>query len=107
MTKGRNIKNSVKSQLLFDVHLQYVRTFLIDLQAAVSRFRCRIFHCFAYILKIKVDYHRFLSVLSYPLVIDSHLESYKNKLFELEFSISKKRVSTANLLWKMNFFAWL
>ena len=51
MTKGTNIKNSVKSQSLFDVHRQYLQTFLVDLQAEVSRFRCRIFHCFAYFLK--------------------------------------------------------
>ena len=43
MTKGRNIKKSVKSQSLFDVHRQYLWTFLIDLQAEVSRSRCRIF----------------------------------------------------------------
>ena len=52
MTKGRNIKNSVKSQPLFDVHRQYLQMFLIDLQTEVSKFRCRIFHCFAYFLKI-------------------------------------------------------
>ena len=51
MTKGRNIKNSVKSQPLFDVHGQYLWTFLIDLQAEVSRYRCRFFHCFAYFRK--------------------------------------------------------
>ena len=48
MTKGRNIKNFLKSQPLFDVHRQYVWTFLTDLQVEVPRFRCRIFHCFAY-----------------------------------------------------------
>ena len=42
MTKGRNIKNSVKSEPLFDVHWRYLDKFLIDLQAKVSRFRCRI-----------------------------------------------------------------
>ena len=51
VTKGRNIKNFVKSQPLFDVHQQYVWTCLIDLQAEVSRFRCRIFHCFAFLSK--------------------------------------------------------
>ena len=51
--------------------------FLIDLQAEVSRFRCRIFHCFVYFLKIYLDYHRFLSFVSYHLVIDLHLESFK------------------------------
>ena len=47
MTKGRNIKNFVKSQQLFDVHRQCLWTFLIDLQAEDSRFRCS-----AYFLKI-------------------------------------------------------
>ena len=32
VTKGRIIKNFVKSQPLFDVHQQYVWTFLKDLQ---------------------------------------------------------------------------
>ena len=36
MTKGRSIKNFVKSQSLFDIHQQYVQTFLIDLQGEVS-----------------------------------------------------------------------
>ena len=52
VTKESHIKNFVKGQLLFDVHWQYLLTFLIDLQAEVSRFRFRIFHCFAYFLKI-------------------------------------------------------
>ena len=37
MTKGRNIKNFVKSRPLYDVHQQYLLTFLIDLRAEVSR----------------------------------------------------------------------
>ena len=36
----------VKSQPPFDVHRRYLDVSLIDLQARVSRFRCRIFHCF-------------------------------------------------------------
>ena len=40
VTKGRNIKNFLNSQPLFDVHQQYLQAFLIDLQAEVSRFRC-------------------------------------------------------------------
>ena len=48
VTKGRNIKNFVKSQPLFDVHGK----FLIDLQAEIMKFGCRIFRCFAYFLKI-------------------------------------------------------
>ena len=43
MTKGRNIKNFVKSQPLFDIHREYLWTFRIDLQAEVSRFHCLIF----------------------------------------------------------------
>ena len=90
----RNIKNFVKSQLLFDIHRQYLWTFLTDLQAEVSRFRCQIFHCFAYFLKIYLDYHRVLSFISYPLVTVLHLESFENNLVELDFSYLKKRVST-------------
>ena len=56
MTKGRNIKIFVKNQSLFDVdvHRQYLWTFLVDLQAEVSRFCCRISHCFAYFLNVIV-----------------------------------------------------
>ena len=43
VTKGKSIINLVKSQPLFDVHRQYLWMFLIDLQAEVSRFHCRIF----------------------------------------------------------------
>ena len=52
MTTGKNIKHFVKNQPLFDVHRQYLLTFFIDLHAEVSRFRCRIFHRFAYFIKI-------------------------------------------------------
>ena len=52
VTNGKNIIKFVKSQPLFDVHRQYLQTFLIDLQAEVLRFCCRIFHCFAYFLNI-------------------------------------------------------
>ena len=51
MTKRRDVLNFVKSQSLFDVHQQYLRTFLTDLQVEVSRFRRRSFHCFAYFRK--------------------------------------------------------
>ena len=44
--KSENIKNILKGQSLSDVHRQYLQTFLIDLQAEISRFRC-----FAYFLK--------------------------------------------------------
>ena len=67
---------------------------MIDLQAEVSWFRRRIFHCFAYFLKIWLDYHRVLSFITYPLVTVLHLETFENNLFELDFLISKKRVST-------------
>ena len=45
MTKGRQIIIFVKSQPPFDVHRQYLDVSLVDLQARVSRFRSRIFHC--------------------------------------------------------------
>ena len=45
MTKGREIIILVKGQPPFDVHRQYLDVSLIDLQARVSRFHCRIFHC--------------------------------------------------------------
>ena len=93
MTKGRNIKKHVKSQPLFDVHRQYLWTFLTDLQAEVSRFRCPIFLLFCLFSQ---NYHRFLSFISYPLVIVLHLESFENNLVEL-----------SNPLRKMNFFARL
>ena len=93
MTEGRNIKNFVKSQPLFDVHRQYLQTFVIDLQGEVSRFRCRIFHCFAIFSKVS-SHNRILPFISYPLVTVLHLESSENNLFELDFSVSKKRVST-------------
>ena len=38
--------------------------------------------------------NRFLSFITYPMVIVLHLESFENNLFELDFSISKKRVCT-------------
>ena len=50
--KRKKHKNLIKSQPLFDVHRQCLWTFLIDLQAEVLMFRCRIFHSFAYFLKI-------------------------------------------------------
>ena len=43
MIKGRNNKNSVRSQPLFDVQRQYLWTFLIDLQAEVSGFAVEFF----------------------------------------------------------------
>ena len=59
VTKGRNIINFVKSKPLFDIHRQYLQTFLIDLQPEVTRFRCRIFHCFASFLKFSSIIIRF------------------------------------------------
>ena len=104
MTKGRNIKNFVKSQPLFDLHRQYLQTFLIDIQAEDSRFRCRIFHCFAYFLKLYLDYHRVLSFISYPLQTIFHLESFENNLFKLDFSISKNHASTVKPSQERDFF---
>ena len=52
MTKGREIITFAKSKAPFDVHRQYLEVSLIDLQARVSRFRCRIFHCFVDFSKI-------------------------------------------------------
>ena len=46
MTKGKEIIIFVKSWPPFDAHLQHLDASLIDLQARVSRFRCRIFYCF-------------------------------------------------------------
>ena len=46
MTKRREILIFVKSQAPFDVHRQYLEVSVIDSEARVSRFRCRIFHCF-------------------------------------------------------------
>ena len=101
--KRRNIKNFVKSQPLFDVHRQYLYTFLIDLHAEVSSFCCRIFHCFAFF------FSKFSSIiigfyLLYPLVFVLYLESFENNVFELDFSISKKRVSTVKPSQKNDFF---
>ena len=45
MVKGKEIIIFVKSQPPFDVHQQYLDISLIDLQARVSRFPSRIFHC--------------------------------------------------------------
>ena len=90
MTKGSNTKNFVKSQPLYDVHRQYLKTFLIDLQTEVSRFRCRIFQYFAYFSKFSLIIIGFYVFLSYPLVIVLHLESFENNLFKLDFSISTK-----------------
>ena len=59
MTKGREIMIFIKSQPPFDVHWRYLDVSLIDLQARVSKFRCRTFHCFADFSKIYLDYHRF------------------------------------------------
>ena len=90
MTKERKIIIFERSQPPFDVHRQYLDVSLIDLKARVSRFRCRIFHCFVDFLTICLDYHRFLSLKSYWLMIFLHLESLENKLFELDLAIFQK-----------------
>ena len=48
MTKGHKIENFARSQLLFDVHRQYLQTFLIDLQPEVSRLSLSNFSLFAF-----------------------------------------------------------
>ena len=80
VTKGREIIIFAKSQLPFDVHRQYLDVSLTDLQARVSRFRCRIFSMFCGFLKIYLHYHRFLSLKSYGHTIFLYLESFKIKL---------------------------
>ena len=52
MTKGRDIIIFAKSQPIFDVHRQYRDFSLLNSQARVWRFRCRIFHCFVDFSKI-------------------------------------------------------
>ena len=52
VAKGREIIVFAKSQPPFDVHRQYLDVSLINSQARVSRFRCRIFHCFLDFSKI-------------------------------------------------------
>ena len=52
VTKGREITIFAKSQPPFDVHQQYLDVSLTGSQARVSRFRCRIFHCFVDFSKI-------------------------------------------------------
>ena len=74
MTKEREIIIFAKSQPIFDVHRQYRDVSLLESQARVSRFRCRIFHCFVDFLKIYLDYHRFLSIKSFRHMIFLHLE---------------------------------
>ena len=59
MTKERNIKNFVKSQLFFDVHQQYLWTFMIDLQvvslSSVSLF-CLFSHNLARLSSVFIFY---------------------------------------------------
>ena len=64
----REIIMFVKSQPPSDVHRQYLDVSLIDLQARVSRFRCRIFHCFVH-----------FSLKSYRLMIFLHLELFQHR----------------------------
>ena len=52
MTKGREIIIFANRQPPFDVDRQYLDVSLIDSQARVSKFRCRIFHCFVDFSKI-------------------------------------------------------
>ena len=50
-------------------------------------FAVEFFYWPAYFLKIKLDYHRVLSFISFPLVTVLHLESFGDNVFELDFSI--------------------
>ena len=85
-----------------------ISTFLIFLQARVSKFRCRIFHCFVDLSKIWFHYHWFLSLKSYWLMIFLHLESFVNKAFRIRFlNISKSVFLRSNPPRKVNFFAQL
>ena len=80
--KRREIIISVKSKPHFDVHRQYLDVSLIDLGSRVSRFRCRVFHCFVDFSKMLLNYHRFLSLKNYRYMISLHLESFGNMLFD-------------------------
>ena len=82
MTQGKDIINFVKNQPLFDVHRQHLWTFLIDLQAEVSKFGCRIFHCFAYFSRLSSVFI-FYKLSAGQIVL--HLESCENNRFELDF----------------------
>ena len=82
MTKRREIIIFAKSQSPFDVLRQHLDVSLTDSQARVSRFRCRIFHCFVDFSKIWFDYHWFLSLKSYQHMIFLHLESFENKIVD-------------------------
>ena len=52
MTNRREIIIVAKSQPPFDAPRQYLDVSLTDSLARVSRFRCRIFHCFVDFSKI-------------------------------------------------------
>ena len=67
----------VKSQPHFDVHRQYLDNSLIDLQASVLRFRCRIFHCFVISRKsslIIIDFI-FKKLSAHDFLAFSHLKA--------------------------------
>ena len=55
-----------------------------DLRFEVWRLKFSLFCLFP---KIQLDYHCFLSFISYPLVASLHLESSENNLFKIDFSI--------------------
>ena len=73
---SENIKNISKGQSLFDVHRQYLQTFLIDLQVEVSRFAALLIFSKPSSITIGKLF------ISYPLVVILHLESFENNLFE-------------------------
>ena len=80
MTKGRNIKNFVKSQPFLCTPAVSLDV-SDDLQAEISRFGCRSFRCFCLFSQNLAPLRSVF--ISYPLVIVLHLESIENNLFEL------------------------
>ena len=104
MTKGREIIIFAKSQSPFDARRQYLDVSLTDSQARVSRFLCRIFHCFVDFSKIYLDYHWFLSLKSCRHMIFLHLESFENNLSIRFLNIPKTVFVWSNLLRKVKFF---
>ena len=74
------------------MHQQYVYAFLIDLQLLFWLLSQNLARLSSVSIFYKLDYHQFLSFISYHLVTVLHLESFENKVFESYFSISKKNV---------------
>ena len=93
MTKGRNIKNFVKSPPLFDVHWAvsldvFDRFTGRNFEVTLSNFS--LFCLFSQNLARLSGFIFYKSFISYPLVIFLHLWSFENNLSKLDFSISKE-----------------